>query len=276
MTVQLATSWGDSLVASTHARYTSSRARPQNTSSWRTWRRASTTVPSLDSRTTYALRESPSELGAESELSAQLAALGRPLLLFIPFLITDKIRSHAVPWDRGTRILPMLGSSRLDQCALVIAERENRSFAPQRIPDLFDELESLPDGQPFEITRCIYHVEKSVRCSVRGQLLFLRCCGESSTPCFTICAGSAELGWDCIASTTRTSTRGEKTLHGDVLVDVLPVDAMQYQNCDFRRGDALLMDKIAIHGHEHVESSLTHEPEKLSIVTTCPSFRDDI
>lgn len=43
----------------------------------------------------------------------------------------------------------MLGSPRLNQCTLIIAERENRSSAPQRIPDLFDELESLPDCQPF-------------------------------------------------------------------------------------------------------------------------------
>lgn len=60
------------------------------------------------------------------------------------------------------------------------------------------------------------------------------------------------------------------------LKSVMRFDRVQHQNCDFGRGDALLMDKIAIHGHEHVESSLTHEPEKLSIVTTCPSFRDDI
>ena len=66
----------------------------------------------------------------------------------------------------------MLRSPSLNQCTLILVERENRSSAPERIPDLFDELESLPDGQPFQIDCWIHHLKKSVRCHVLGQLSF--------------------------------------------------------------------------------------------------------
>ena len=65
--------------------------------------------------------ESPRALGAETERAACLAALRRPFVPFVRFLITEEFRPHALPLNRGSGIVSMLRSARLDHRALGLA-----------------------------------------------------------------------------------------------------------------------------------------------------------
>ena len=56
----------------------------------------------------------------------------------------------------------MFGAARLDQRSLGLVQGEITCITPNRIPDLLDEAEPLPDRQAGEINGGIYHTEESV------------------------------------------------------------------------------------------------------------------
>jgi hypothetical protein len=124
------------------------------------------------------LRESLRALGDETKRAACLAALRRSCPLFVCFLITEEIGSNGLPIDGGGRISPMLRPPGLDHGAFGIAQGKPPGFAPQGIPDLLDEFETLPDRQPGNIDGWIYHRMESGLDPAGRQLSISWCSGD--------------------------------------------------------------------------------------------------
>jgi hypothetical protein len=91
-------------------------------------------------------------------------------LLFVRVLITEEVRPNRLPVDGGRGISSVFRPSSLDYGALGIGKRKDAGFAPEGIPDLLDELETLADRQPGNVDGWIYHRLESARDPGRRQL----------------------------------------------------------------------------------------------------------
>jgi len=87
----------------------------------------------------------------------RLIALLGSHALFVRLLIIQEVRTNGIPSDRGTWIGSVFSSACLDDRPLGLVQRERAGTAPQGIPDLLDERESLADGHTFDIDSWILH-----------------------------------------------------------------------------------------------------------------------